>query len=107
MVLTHPGLEKWHKLAIRNAVGEYGIGIIFVPLASEEEEDEDELPVLQPLNPMTMTSFPTSFGAFAKQSRAEGNLDHEMKLVIDVDADVEGKIREIVNGAREVMGVEG
>jgi hypothetical protein len=32
MVLTHPELEAWHKDAIRDAIGEYGIGIIFVPL---------------------------------------------------------------------------
>ncbi len=108
MVLTHPELEPWHKLAIRTAVGEYGIGVIFVPLYDDiegAEEDEEELPILRPLDPTAMTSFPTSFGAFAKRADGTGNLDMEMRLRINVDADVEGKITEIINSVRDVMGV--
>ena len=107
MVLTHPELETWHKLAIRTAVGDYGIGVIFVPLyAEDEDEDEEEdLPILQPLDPRTMTSFPVSFGSIAKKTTGWGNLDEEMKLHISVNADVEGKITEIIDGVRDVMGV--
>jgi hypothetical protein len=109
MVLTHPELEPWHKLAIRNAVSPYGIGIIFVPLYAEAEE-EDELPVLRPLDPLTMSSFPVSFGnsqAEAKKERGWGTLNREMKVRIDVDADVEAKTAEIIELVREVMGVDG
>jgi hypothetical protein len=109
MVLTHPELEPWHKLAIRNAVGPYGIGIIFVPLYREEYDDEEEdLPVLRPLDPTTMSSFPASFdqlGVEAKKPRGWGTLDREMMARIDVDADVEAKTAEIIDLVRDVMGV--
>ncbi|KAK3395109.1 hypothetical protein B0H63DRAFT_499278 [Podospora didyma] len=109
MVLTHPELEKWHKILIRAAVGEYGIGVIFVPLYSERKvkDEEEDLPILKPLDPRTMTSFPVSFGAAAaKKMRGWGNLDEEMNLRIDVDADVEGKMAEIVEGVRNVIGYD-
>lgn len=109
MVLTHPKLEAWHKRAIRTAVGDYNIGVIFVPLESEEDEEEEEedLPVLRPLDPRTMTSFPTaSFGTFATKARGWGNLDEEMKLRIDTDADIAGKTAEIIEGVREVIGID-
>ncbi|CZR56901.1 uncharacterized protein PAC_06790 [Phialocephala subalpina] len=106
MVLTHPKLETWHKRAIRTAVGDYSIGVIFVPLESEEDEEED-LPVLRPLDPRTMTSFPmASFGTFATKARGWGNLDEEMKLHIDTDADIAGKTAEIIEGVREVIGID-
>ncbi|ORY55856.1 uncharacterized protein BCR38DRAFT_478958 [Pseudomassariella vexata] len=38
LVLTHTELEKWHKLAIRKTVGEYRIGVIFVPLPEYYDE---------------------------------------------------------------------
>ncbi|KAE9368990.1 hypothetical protein N431DRAFT_382822 [Stipitochalara longipes BDJ] len=105
-VLTHPKLETWHKRAIRTAVGDYSIGVIFVPLESEEDEEED-LPILRPLDPRTMTSFPTaSFGTFATKTRGWGNLDEEMKLRIDTDADIAGKTAEIIEGVREVIGID-
>ncbi|KAK5655852.1 hypothetical protein OQA88_5391 [Cercophora sp. LCS_1] len=111
MVLTHPELEAWHKLAIRNAVSPYGIGIVFVPLYREEEQEE-ELPVLRPLDPTTMSSFPVSFERFGAEKGKEkdkgwGTLETEMKIVIDVDADVEGRTEEIVRLVRECMGVDG
>ena len=106
MVLTHPGLAKWHKLAIRTSVGEYGIGVIFVPLYDDHEEDEEELPVLRPLDPRTMTSFPTSFANFGMKARGWGNLHSEMKLRIDTDADVEAKTAEIIDGVKSVMDVD-
>ncbi|KAH8881932.1 hypothetical protein GQ53DRAFT_753946 [Thozetella sp. PMI_491] len=112
MVLTHPELEPWHKLAIRNAVGEYGIGIIFVPLYEEQAtdevggEDQEDLPVLRPLDPKTMTEFPTSFDDFCRRPTPAPSLDVEMKIRIRLDFDVDGKITEIIDGANDLMGVD-
>jgi hypothetical protein len=127
MVLTHPELEGWHRDAIRKAVGEYGIGVIFVPLfkidgeqeeqeEEEEEEDDDDLPVLKPLDPKTIRGF-TSFdesrttaegedaGQKVKYGEGkEGNLEEEMVLEVDVGGTVEEIIDEVVSGARDVMG---
>jgi hypothetical protein len=109
MVLTHPELDQYHRLAIRTAVGEYGIGVIFVPLygdlEEEEDEDEEDLPVLRPLDPTTMTNFPSLPGALAMGMRGSGNLDTEMKLRVNVDAGIEGKIIEIINGVRDMIYV--
>jgi len=107
VVLTHPELERWHRLAIRTAVGDYGLGVIFVPLYEEAEEEEGELPVLRPLDPMSMASFLLSFGEVSGGQKAKswGTLDREMKLRIDVNADVEGKTAEIIGGVRDVMGI--
>ncbi|KAI9736044.1 MAG: hypothetical protein M1818_006220 [Claussenomyces sp. TS43310] len=127
MVLTHPELEAWHKAAIRQATGEYGIGIIFVPLfqtgaerddkleEEEEEEEEDELPVLRPLDPRTISEF-TSFDALRAAAGGvdggkhlkygkgkEGHLDEEMVLEVDVGGNVEEIIEEVVRGVRDVM----
>lgn len=100
MVVTHPRLEQWHKDSIRKAVREYGIGIIFVPL------DEDEkLPVLKPLDPRTMTSFP-SMGIFGAARTAAGStLDEEIILNVDVEARVEDLIEEVVDGVRDIMAI--
>lgn len=89
-------------------MGDYGIGVIFVPLSSEyeEEEEEEDLPILQPLDPTTMTSFPASFGAFSKKARGSGSLDREMKLRINVNDNIEGKTDEIIEGVKNVMGVD-
>lgn len=95
MVLTHPELESWHKDVIRSATGEYGIGVIFVPLY-----EDDDLPVLKPLDPRTMTSF-GSFGGLA--SAAVGKTDEEIVLRIDVQASVEDIAQEIVNEAKSIM----
>ncbi|RYP52651.1 hypothetical protein DL770_011013 [Monosporascus sp. CRB-9-2] len=98
MVVTHPDLEKWHKDCIRKAVGEYGIGVIFVPL-----HEDEELPVLKPLDPRTMTSF-ASLGSFGTAQKAAGaTLDEEMVLRVNVEAKVENLIKEIVDGVREIM----
>ena len=109
MVLTHPGLESWHKAVIRSAVGDYGIGVIFVPLyrESEKSEDEEDLPILRPLDPRTMTSFPVSFDSLARKPRGWGKLGEEMNIRIDVNADVEGQTSEIIDDVRYVMGVNG
>lgn len=102
MVLTHPELEKWHKDSIRNAVAEYGIGVIFVPLYDDENE---ELPVLKPLDPRTMTSF-TSLSSFgAAQRVASATLDEEIVLRVDVEAKVEDLIEDILEGVRDIMNV--
>ncbi|KAJ9660546.1 hypothetical protein H2198_002483 [Neophaeococcomyces mojaviensis] len=123
MVLTHPELEAWHKDAIREATGEYGIGIIFVPLFKTdaehddelEEIEDDELPVLRPLDPRTISQF-TSFDALraaaggfdgGKKSKygkgKEGNLEEEMVLEVDIEGSVEEIIEEVVKGVRDVM----
>lgn len=97
MVTTHYGLEKWHKESIRHAVGEYGIGVIFVPL-----EEDDELPVLRPLDPSSMTSFAT-LGSTTRQVASGRSLDEEIVLRVDIKATVEDLIKSIVDGAREIM----
>ena len=123
MVLTHPELEAWHKDAIREATGEYGIGIIFVPLFKVdaehddelEKKEEDELPVLRPLDPRTISEF-TSFDALRAAAggvdggiklkdgkREGGSLEEEMVLEIDVEGSVEQIIEEVVRGVRDVM----
>ena len=93
-------------------MGDYGIGVIFVPLEDEHEDedekegDEEDLPVLRPLDPTTMMSFPASFGTFSNKSRGWRSLDGEMKLRIDVSADVEAKTAEIIEGVMDVMGAD-
>lgn len=110
MVLTHPELELWHRSAIRSTVGEYGIGIIFVPLYEEDIEDihrvntaEEDSPVLQPLDPSTMTAFPSSTG-WTRETGKIGCLDRELKVDIDTHADVEGIIAQIIQGVRGIIG---
>ena len=98
MVVTHPELEAWHKESIRTVVGEYGIGVIFVPLGGEEEEEE--LPVLKALDPRTMTSF-GSFGVVQKP--AAKTLDEEIVLKVDSGGNVEDIIEDIVSGVNEIM----
>jgi hypothetical protein len=123
MVLTHPGLETWHKDAIRKATGEHGIGIIFVPLFKNDVErddksekmDDDELPVLRPFDPRNISGF-TTFDAFraavggtdsgkklAYGKGRKGNLEEEMLLDIDVGGSVEDIIEEVVKGVKDVM----
>ena len=122
IVLTHPELGAWHKDAIRKATGEYGIGIIFVPLfKNDAEHDElekkgkDELPVLRPLDPRTISEF-TSFDALRAAAGGvdggkklkygngkEGNLEEEMVLEVDVGGSVEEIIEEVIRGVRDVM----
>ena len=103
MTVTHPELEKWHKDCIRKAVGEYGIGVIFVPLYEDEDEDE-ELPILKPLDPKTITSFSSLGSSFGTAQKAAGvTLDEEIVLRVNVEAKVEDLIEEIVDGVREIM----
>ena len=124
MVLTHPELEAWHREAIRQSTGEYGIGIIFVPLFKVdaehddelENDGEDELPVLRPLDPRTIGGF-TSFDALRAAAAAgvddgkklkygkgkAGNLLEEMVLQVDVGGSVEDIIEEVVKGVQDVM----
>lgn len=122
MVLTHPQLEPWHRETIHIATAEYGIGIIFVPLFKSDTEldemedlEEDDLPVLRPLDPSTISGF-TSFDALRAAAEGadngkkmkygkgkEGNLEEEMVLDVDVRGSVEKIIEEIVRGVRNVM----
>lgn len=123
VVLTHPELEAWHKDAIREATGEYGIGIIYVPLFKVDAEHDDrlerkgkdELPVLRPLGPSTISGF-MSFDALRaaaggvdggkqpKYGKGKGaNLEEEMVLEVNVGGRVEEIIEEVVRGVRDVM----
>ncbi|KAK7908537.1 hypothetical protein PG985_015840 [Apiospora marii] len=110
LVLTHPPLEAWHRAAIRGSVGEYGVGVVFVPLYrddEEEEEEEDDLPVLKPLDPRTMTGFASfdQIAAAAAASKSVPSLDEEIVLRVNVERQIEELIREIVKGARDIMAV--
>lgn len=98
MVLTHPELESWHREAIRQTTGEYGIGILFVPLY---EDEQMELPLLKPLDPRTMTSF----GSLTLRPKG-GSLEEEMALKIDYKASVEDIIEEIIEGVRDFVDIE-
>ncbi|KAK8124489.1 uncharacterized protein PG998_000248 [Apiospora kogelbergensis] len=112
LVLTHPQLEGWHKAAIRESVGEYGIRVVFVPLYrdagdtnEDEEEEEEDLPVLKPLDPRTMTSF-GSFGQSAAPRKPAGpRLDEEFVLKVDVEKQIEDLIQEIIEGVGDAMTV--
>ncbi|KAK1977658.1 hypothetical protein LZ30DRAFT_731162 [Colletotrichum cereale] len=105
MVVTHPELERCHKESIRKTVGEYRIGVIFVPL---DEDEDDELPVLKPLDPRTMTSF-SSLGSFLASRVGGGgvSLEEETVLRVNVHANVEHLAEEIVDGVRDIIGIEG
>ncbi|MCJ1408288.1 hypothetical protein MMC19_002362 [Ptychographa xylographoides] len=123
MVLTHPALEAWHRDAVRKATGEYGIGVVFVPLFETGAEHGDEvdgrggdgLPVLRRLDPRMVSEF-TSFDALGAAAGAvergkklrygegrEGSLEEEMVLEVDVRGSVEEIIEEVVRGVRDVM----
>ncbi|MCJ1321617.1 hypothetical protein MMC15_006962 [Xylographa vitiligo] len=99
MVVTHPDLEKWHQKSIRKAVGEYGIGVISVPLYEDEE-----LPVLKPFDPRMLTDFAPlgSFGTTARKT-AGAPLNEEIVLRVNIEAKVEDLIEDIVDGVREIM----
>ncbi|KAH8657994.1 hypothetical protein BX600DRAFT_62280 [Xylariales sp. PMI_506] len=106
LVLTHPQLEAWHKKAIRETVGEYGLGVVFVPLYREEEDEEeddedDEPPVLRPLDPRTMTSF-DSFAAALRNNTTKKS--DETTLLVDVDAGVEELSQEVISRVRDLIG---
>lgn len=100
MVVTHPVLEQWHKDSIRHVVGEYGIGVVFVPL-----DQDEELPVLKPLDPRTMTSFGSlgSFGHVQGATTTGTTLDDEIVLTVNIEANVEDLTDDIVNGVRDLM----
>ncbi|OIW34362.1 hypothetical protein CONLIGDRAFT_688153 [Coniochaeta ligniaria NRRL 30616] len=108
MVLTHPELDPWHKSAIRTAVGDYGIGVIFAPLYEEQEaagEDDRDLPILRPLDPRTMSTFPVSaVGQDPKLAAVESeSMGRELSVKVDVNDDVEGKTLKIIEAVRDVM----
>ncbi|SPO01887.1 uncharacterized protein DNG_04560 [Cephalotrichum gorgonifer] len=140
LVVTHPLLEKWHRDAIRTGVGEYGIGVIFVPLhedidreirilnslgcfatvpkldrgtldeemelsadAEAKLDDDEELPVLKPLDPTNMSSFgPPGSSAFT-QKATSATLGEEIELKLNVEARVEDLTEDIVGRVRGIM----
>jgi hypothetical protein len=97
LVVTHPELEAWHKESIRQAVSEYGIAVIVVPLG--EREEEEELLVLKPLDPRTMTSF----GSFSAAEKRRRTLDDEIVVSVDGTGNVEDTIEDIVSGVEEIL----
>jgi hypothetical protein len=97
MVVTHPELEGWHKESIRSSVGEYGIGVVFIPLG--ENEEEEDLPLLKPLDPRTMTSF----GSFMPLEKPPKTLDEEIILRVDNGGNTEEIIEDIVSGVNEIL----
>ena len=102
VVLTHPKLEWWQKNCIRRSVGEYSIGVIFVPLDQEDEDDEeDDLPILRPLDPSTMTSF-GSLASFGVQKQPR-NWTEEILVKVDVNARVDDLAEEVVEKVRDIM----
>ncbi|KAF2771281.1 hypothetical protein EJ03DRAFT_38004 [Teratosphaeria nubilosa] len=104
LMLTHPRLEAWQKSCIKRAVGEYSIGAIFVPLDHEDLEDDQEgedLPVLRPLDPRTMTRFGSLINLGVRTQRR--NWAEEIVVKVDVNAVVNDLAGEIVEKVREVM----
>ena len=105
MVLTHPELERWHKLCIKRVVGEYGVGVLFVPLY-----DDDDFPQLRPLDPRTMTSFASSFGGpgggGGAGAASGGGLSADDVVRVDIDGDVGGITDEVVQGVRAAMKIQ-
>lgn len=101
LVLTHPKLEAWQENCIRRCVGEYSIGVIFVPLDEESEEDEEDLPMLRSLDPRTMTSF----GSLASSGVPKPSRDWTEKIVLKVDANamVEDLAEEIIGTVRDII----
>jgi len=101
MVVTHPQLEKWHRTAIREALGDYGLGVIFIPLWQQqeeyEEEDEEDLPILQPLNPATMTAFPIPVS----------QRNEEITLTVDVKCDVDMQTAQVIREVDKILAREG
>ncbi|KAK3651946.1 hypothetical protein LTR22_011876 [Elasticomyces elasticus] len=95
VVVTHPKLESWHRACIRKAVGDYSIGVIFVPLDGNEE-----LPLLKPMDPRSVTSFGPPLKAF---STVRSSWDEEVSLEVNVDAKIEDIAKEIVDSVREIM----
>ncbi|KAK4561389.1 hypothetical protein LTR86_004706 [Recurvomyces mirabilis] len=98
LVLTHPELESWHKRCIRHAVGEYGIGVIFVPL-----DDDSEPPSLQILNPQMFTQFTSLEEISAARKSAPHDWSDEITLGINVEAKVEEIANEVVEGVRKII----
>lgn len=79
-------------------MGEYGIGVIFVPL-----DEDQEPPMLKPLDPSTMTNFSSLAGFSATRKTAALKWDQEVVLTVNVDAKVEAIAEEIIDGARNIM----
>ena len=96
MVLTHPLLEGWHKSCLRQCLGEYDIGVLFVPLDADAEP-----PVLQVLSPLMATNF-KSFSELRRAAKPDWS--GEVVVSVDVDAavdalavDISRKVNEIVD----------
>jgi hypothetical protein len=103
IVLTHPQLDSWHKLAITAAVENYGIGVVFVPLCGEVEESQEELPILQSLDPTKMTNFPLSVSASNAEPKASAPETKQTKLFINSNANINNQIDKIITEVKELV----
>lgn len=103
MVITHPILEQWHKDSIRHAVGDYSIAVIFVPL----DQEHQELPVLRPLDPRTMTRFESVNNNVLQDTTQKtvmgASLHVELVLNVDTELKVEDLSEEVIEGVRDIM----
>ncbi|GAB7353460.1 hypothetical protein MBLNU459_g3920t1 [Dothideomycetes sp. NU459] len=98
MVVTHPQLESWHKVCIREAVGDYDIGVIFAPL-----DEDGEMPLLVPLDPRTMANF-GPLGTFPTAGPETcPTWNEEVVLKVDLEARVEDIAQEIVENIRNIL----
>ncbi|KAK4890856.1 hypothetical protein LTR27_010429 [Elasticomyces elasticus] len=95
VVVTHPKLESWHRACIRKAVGDYSIGVIFVPLDGNEE-----LPLLKPMDPRSVSNFGPALKTF---STVRSSWDEEVSLEVNIDAKIEDIAKEIVDSVRVIM----
>jgi hypothetical protein len=91
LVITHPKLDTWHKRCIQSTLDDYGIGVIFVPL-----DKDNELPVLKPLDPRTITSLDQS-------SQVHRRDDSTITLRVEAGGKVEETIGQIVYDVKEFL----
>lgn len=91
LVITHPKLDDWHKNCVQNTLSDYGIGVIFVPL-----DEDDDLPVLKPLDPTTIMSFDQLSQVHRRESAT-------VTLRVGTDGTVEETIHQIVLEVNEFL----
>lgn len=87
-------------------MGDYGIGVIFVPLQKGEEDEENYLPCLRTLDPKTISTFPASIGHDTKSNGESEGMGREMTIPVDATDDVESKTLGIIEAVKDVMGLE-
>lgn len=88
------------KEAVR---GSLGGELELVDDVDGKKEDDEELPVLKPLDPSTMASFGSLGSRGAAQEATVATLGEEIELRLDVEAKVEDLTKSIVNRVRGIM----